>query len=345
VKPAAAWHVYTGTGQPRTDVDLRTDLPEPPPWRSFRGGPALSTPDGEEHDNSRRIGAPGADTAYPADRHEIDMVNAALLLRRPLLVTGGPGTGKTSLAFRVARELSLGPVLTWPITSSSKLRQDGLYEYDAIGRVNANSAKASGVTDEPTDIGNFIHLGPLGTALLPFELPRVLVIDEIDKADLSLPNDLLATLEDGEYRVRELARVARRTPKVVVHTADQGGSAEIVEGRVVCRAFPFIVFTSNREREFPPAFLRRVLQLEMQPPTEEQLASMVAAHFRDASSTSAELIRKFLRRSESEGGLAIDQLLNTVQLATTSTGLTSDRASWERLRDALWHRLSTTGFE
>ncbi|WP_112271945.1 AAA family ATPase [Lentzea terrae] len=341
----AAWHVYTGTGQPRTDVDLRTDLPEPPPWRSFRGGPALSTPDGEEHDNSRRIGAPGADTAYPADRHEIDMVNAALLLRRPLLVTGGPGTGKTSLAFRVARELSLGPVLTWPITSSSKLRQDGLYEYDAIGRVNANSAKASGVTDEPTDIGNFIHLGPLGTALLPFELPRVLVIDEIDKADLSLPNDLLATLEDGEYRVRELARVARRTPKVVVHTADPGGSAEIAEGRVVCRAFPFIVFTSNREREFPPAFLRRVLQLEMQPPTEEQLASMVAAHFRDASSTSAELIRKFLRRSESEGGLAIDQLLNTVQLATTSTGLTSDRASWERLRDALWHRLSTTGFE
>jgi MoxR-like ATPase len=345
VNSTAAWHVYTGTGQPRTDVDLRTDLPEPPPWRSFRGGPALSTPDGEEHDNSRRIGAPGADTAYPADRHEIDMVNAALLLRRPLLVTGGPGTGKTSLAFRVARELSLGPVLTWPITSSSKLRQDGLYEYDAIGRVNANSAKASGVTDEPTDIGNFIHLGPLGTALLPFELPRVLVIDEIDKADLSLPNDLLATLEDGEYRVRELARVARRTPKVVVHTADPGGSAEIAEGRVVCRAFPFIVFTSNREREFPPAFLRRVLQLEMQPPTEEQLASMVAAHFRDASSTSAELIRKFLRRSESEGGLAIDQLLNTVQLATTSTGLTSDRASWERLRDALWHRLSTTGFE
>lgn len=273
------------------------------------------------------------------------MVNAALLLRRPLLMTSGPGTGKTSLAFRVARELLLGPVLTWPITSSSKLRQDGLYEYDAIGRVNANSAKASGVTEEPTDIGNFIHLGALGTALLPFELPRVLVIDEIDKADLSLPNDLLATLEDGEYRVRELARVARRTPKITVHTADPGGGAEIVEGRVVCRAFPFIVFTSDRKREFQPAFLRRVLQLEMPPPTEEQLASMVAAHFRDASSTSAELIRKLLCRSESESGLAIDQLLNTVQLATTSTGLTSDRASGERLRDALWHRLSTTGFE
>ncbi|WP_369809081.1 hypothetical protein [Nocardia sp. NRRL S-836] len=95
----------------------------------------------------------------------------------------------------------------------------------------------------------------------------------------------------------------------------------------------------------PPAFLRRTLQLEMQPPNEERLASMIAAHFRDASSSSADLFRKFLRRGESEGGLAIDQLLNTVQLATTSTGLTSDRASWERLRDALWHRLSTTGFE
>jgi MoxR-like ATPase len=345
VNRSADWHIYTGTGQPRTDVDLRTELPEPPPWRSFRGGPVLPAPGGDDHDNTRRIGTPGADTSYPADRHEVDMVNAALLLRRPLLVTGGPGTGKTSLAFRVARELSLGPVLTWPITSSSKLRQDGLYEYDAVGRVHANSAKASGVVDEPTDIGNFVHLGPLGTALLPYELPRVLVIDEIDKADLALPNDLLAVLEDGEYVVRELARVARRTPKVVVHTADPGGSAEITEGRVRCHAFPFIVFTSNREREFPPAFLRRTLQLEMQPPNEEQLASMVAAHFRNASDSSTELIKKFLRRSESEGGLAIDQLLNTVQLAATSSGLTSDRAAWERLRDALWHRLSTTGFE
>jgi MoxR-like ATPase len=338
------WHIYTGTGQPRTDVDLQSDLPDPPPWRTFAGGPVLPRPTGDDHDNSRRIGTAGADTAYPADRHEIDMVNAALLLRRPLLVTGGPGTGKTSLAYRVARELGLGPVLRWPITSNTKLRQDGLYEYDAIGRVHASSAKASGVVDEPTDIGHFVHLGPLGTALLPYELPRVLVIDEIDKADLSLPNDLLAVLEDGEYLVRELARIARRTPKVTVHTADPGGSAEITEGRVVCRAFPFIVFTSNREREFPPAFLRRTLQLEMQPPNEEQLASMVAAHFRDTSGKSTELIQKFLRRSESEGGLAIDQLLNTVQLAT-SGDLTANRVSWERLRDALWHRLSATGFE
>ncbi|WP_053732578.1 MoxR family ATPase [Nocardia sp. NRRL S-836] len=338
------WHIYTGTGQPCADVDLRTNLPEPPPWRTFGGGPALPLPEGDEHDNSRRIGAPDADSSYPAGRHEIDMVNAALLLRRPLLVTGGPGTGKTSLAYRVARELNLGPVLRWPITSNTKLRQDGLYEYDAIGRVHASSAKASGMTDEPTDIGDFVHLGPLGTALLPYELPRVLVIDEIDKADLSLPNDLLAVLEDGEYLVRELARIARRTPKVTVHTADPGGSAQVVEGRVVCQAFPFIVFTSNREREFPPAFLRRTLQLEMQPPNEEQLASMIAAHFRDVSGNSADLIQKFLRRSESEGGLAIDQLLNTVQLATSGK-LDTDRASWRRLRDALWHRLSTTGFE
>lgn len=338
------WHIYTGTGHPRDDVDLRTDLPGPPPWRSFSGGPALPLPVGDDRDNSRRIGRQGADTAYPAERHEIDMVNAALLLRRPLLVTGGPGTGKTSLAYRVARELALGPVLRWPITSNTKLRQDGLYEYDAIGRVHASSAKASGMVDEPTDIGDFVHLGPLGTALLPYELPRVLVIDEIDKADLSLPNDLLAVLEDGEYLVRELARIARRTPKVTVHTADPGGSAEIIEGRVVCQAFPFIVFTSNREREFPPAFLRRTLQLEMPPPNEDQLASMIAAHFSGASAKSVELVQKFLRRSESEGGLAIDQLLNTVQLATSGK-LDTDRGSWERLRDALWHRLSATGFE
>lgn len=126
------------------------------------------------------------------------MVNAALYLRRPLLVTGNPGTGKTSLAYSVAYELDLGEVLYWPITTRTTLK-DGLYNYDAVGRLQ--DAKLN-PDDSLNRIGKYITLGPLGTALLPSERPRVLLIDEIDKSDVDLPNDLLHVFENGEYTIR-----------------------------------------------------------------------------------------------------------------------------------------------
>lgn len=138
---APAWWVYTGAGQPRPDLDLSRDLPAPPPWRRFNGSPVEPPPPPEGVDADRRLGtAPGP--AIQPDSREVDMTNAALLLRRPLLVTGAPGSGKSTLAYRVARELSLGRVLQWRITSRSTL-QSGLYGYDAIGRAQATSARDS----------------------------------------------------------------------------------------------------------------------------------------------------------------------------------------------------------
>jgi MoxR-like ATPase len=335
------WWIYRGTGRP-LDVDLGQVLPAPPPWRRFDGGPVLPPPPEDHAEPARRLGAVSSLPPDVVDQHEVDMVNAALYLRRPLLVTGRPGTGKSALAYRIARELGLGRVLRWPITSSSSLA-GGLYDYDAIGRVQAAGARRAGVVDTEsevdTDIGNFIQLGPLGTALLPYELPRVLLIDEIDKSDIDLPNDLLAVLEDGEYPIRELARLAKVEPEITVYTDDPGGLATIHGGRVRCRAFPFIVITSNGEREFPPAFLRRCLRLEIREPDIDQLAGMVTAHFQGRQSEhSPDLIRSFVDRSERAGGLAADQLLNAVHLATS--GAYQLDGSWQRLVDALWRRLS-----
>jgi hypothetical protein len=192
--------------------------------------------------------------------------------------------------------------------------------------------------DEGPGIGGFVRLGPLGTALLPYDRPRVLLIDELDKSDIDLPNDLLAVFEDGDFEIPPLARIAATQPEVTVFTHDRGGRATVREGHVQCRAFPVVVVTSNGEREFPPAFLRRCLRLEMPQPNLEQLVSMVAAHFRDVPLRGHDLIREFIATSERAGGLASDQLLNAMHLATS--GVYQQDRNWEVLRDALWQRLN-----
>lgn len=131
-----SWWIYRGTGQPLTDIRLGDILPPPPGWRDFDGGPVLPPVPAENAESDRRLGAVSRATPRQ-DAHDIDMINTALLLRRPLLVTGRPGIGKSTLAYLVARELGLGRVLHWGITSRSTLRS-GLYEYDAIGRAQAS---------------------------------------------------------------------------------------------------------------------------------------------------------------------------------------------------------------
>ncbi|MET9735926.1 MoxR family ATPase [Streptomyces sp. NPDC006458] len=235
-------------------------------------------------------------------------MNAALYLRRPMLVTGAPGSGKSSLAYGVAHELGLGRVLRWPITSRSTLR-DGLYQYDALGRLQ--DANLRGEAGE--DIGRYIRLGPLGTAMLPTRVPRVLLIDEIDKGDTDLPNDLLDVFEEGEFAIPELERVAERQPMVDVYTDDGTGQA-LTSGRVRVRAFPFIVLTSNGERDFPPAFLRRCLRLDLPQPGVEQLMRIVEAHLGpSAVQDGRELIELFVQRQFHET-LSTDQLLNAMYL-------------------------------
>ncbi|HEY0805091.1 MAG TPA: MoxR family ATPase [Pseudonocardiaceae bacterium] len=337
------WRVYHGTG--RTATSPTTALPPPPPWRRFTGTGTVTRPGDDPDEAQRRIGAL-LDRQRQPYQDEVAMVNAAIYLRRPLLVTGRPGTGKSSLAHLIARELGLGPVLRWPVTSRTMLK-DGLYFYDAIGRAQASVGVGRGDTD-PVDIGNYVHLGPLGTALLPYDLPRVLLVDELDKSDIDLPNDLLDVFEEGEYRIPELARLAKRQPEVTVLTHDPDGTAVVRHGRVQCREFPIVVVTSNGEREFPPAFLRRCLQLRVDQPNFEQLGAMVAAHFGATDSIDvARLISDFLQRSGEVGGLASDQLLNAVHLATqlATSGAYQPDDEWEELLRAIWHPLSTAEFE
>ncbi|MEU9892227.1 AAA family ATPase [Streptomyces phaeochromogenes] len=347
------WWIYRGTGEPQHDLDMAHVLPDPPPWRRFEGGPLMGRPPADEAETRRRLGSyvthPSA--AAGAQHHATSMVNAALLLRRPLLVTGRPGTGKSTLAYRISRELRLGRVLRWHITSRTTVRS-GLYEYDAIARVqDAAAAQAAGgrpagesASPEPEqgglpDLGQYLQLGPLGTALLPYAAPRVLLVDELDKSDLDLANDLLSIFEEGFFIIPELLRARRRHPSVTVMTDDQA-TAEIIGGVVTCSAFPLVVMTSNGDRDFPPAFLRRCLVLHMDDPDRDRLTSMVAAHFDEnvAQAVSGGLIQRFLERRREGRTLSVDQLLNAVSLVTSERVSERDE-SLHDVVEALWHRL------
>jgi len=263
-------------------------------------------------------------------------VNAALRLRRPLLVTGAPGTGKTSLAYSIAFELWLGPVLTWLITSRSTLSQ-GLYDYDVLGRVNdmnladradrhaaqsaepSDRAEAKQPRDAASDIGRYITLGPLGDALLPRKRPRVLLIDEIDKCDMDLPGDLLHVFERGYYEIPELVREQRED--IPVRYADGEGTIDIRRGRVKCYEFPLVVLTSNEERDFPPAFRRRCLHLRLEPPGVDDLTAIAREMLKgmpenqDLKADESLEIANFITRRGPQGReLATDQLLNLLFL-------------------------------
>ena len=301
------WKIFQGNNT----ENKNWDLPKPPSWRDFNNS---------NSDPKKRR----AET-FQARPEEIELVNAALYLRRPLLVTGKPGTGKTSLAYAVAYELGLGEVLHWPITTRTTLK-DGLYSYDAIGRLQDAKDKDK---DNLAEIGKYINLGSLGTALLPSEKPRVLLIDEIDKSDIDLPNDLLHIFEEGEFEIPELRRIADKLDQVEVQTAYKDQKATIEKGRIRCTSFPFVILTSNGERDFPPPFLRRCIRLNIQEPDKKELERIVKAHLQlddKLPEIADKLIDQFLNKRQN-GELATDQLLNAVYLVTrenSPTGTTKD---------------------
>jgi MoxR-like ATPase len=332
--------VFLDCGRPHPAI--RELLPGPPPWRTFADpppyDPAWEPPRPPDPDLRRRLG-PADRRGGTLGRTQVELVNAAILLRRPLLVSGKPGSGKSSLPYSIAHELGLGRVLRWPVTSRSTLT-DGLYAYDAVGRLQEAGMRAGFLAPhaprgrhapgedrptpthrppspgEPDDIGRFLRLGPLGTALLPYRHPRVLLIDEIDKSDLEFPGDLLNVMEDGEFGIPELARIKSESSEVAVSTDDPDGAAVIHRGRVHCSAFPIIVMTSNGEREFPPAFYRRCIRLDLVDPGPDELRRIVEAQLGEATAAAADaLIGDFLRRrDEGDRPIATDQLLNAVYL-------------------------------
>lgn len=333
------WFVFRGTGEPHDGVDR---LPAPPPWRDFDGSPLVSGPPDLGAESTRRLGSDAAmGSAGLAWRPaELEMINAALYLRRPLLVTGEPGAGKSTLAHALAHELGLGRVLHWPVVSRTTLRE-GLYSYDAIARLQDVQLAREGGEDHTRDIGRYLRLGPLGTALLPYEKPRVLLVDELDKSDIDLPNDLLNALEEGEFTIPELQRLQAVQEAVEVDT-DDDTRAEVTKGKIRCRAFPVVVMTSNGERDFPVPLLRRCLRLELSSPKDDawgtgRLRSMVRAHFgEDDAEANDVLIRQFLQSRP--GALrTADQLLNAIYLTQEAVrGNESDR---QRLAELLMRPL------
>ena len=186
--------------------------------------------------------------AYIAPPDLAVAVSAAITLERPLLVKGEPGTGKTELARQVAASLGL-PILEWNVKSTTRAQQ-GLYEYDAVSRLRDSQLGEARVHD----IGNYIRKGKLWQAF-EAEAKVVLLIDEIDKADIEFPNDLLQELDRMEFHVYETGATIR------------------------ARHRPVVVITSNNEKELPDAFLRRCFFHYIRFPDAETLKRIVDVHF------------------------------------------------------------------
>jgi len=191
-------------------------------------------------------------------------VNAAVALQRPLLVKGEPGTGKTELARQVAAALGM-PLIEWHVKSTTKAQQ-GLYEYDAVSRLRDSQLGDARVHD----VAHYIRRGKLWQAF-EAETRVVLLIDEIDKADIEFPNDLLQELDRMEFHVYETGQT------------------------VTARQRPVVIITSNNEKELPDAFLRRCFFHYIRFPDAETLATIVRVHFPDIKDAllSAALTRFF----------------------------------------------------
>ena len=203
---------------------------------------------------------PGKDTAmsetfqgsqdYVASEELMRAVNIAMVLQKPLLIKGEPGTGKTVLAEAIAKSLGK-ELIIWNIKSTTKA-QDGLYVYDVVQRLYDSQFGGEGVDD----IEKYVKLGKLGEAFAAQE-QVILLIDEIDKADLEFPNDLLWELDRMEFHIPETGRT------------------------VTAKHRPIVIITSNAEKELPDAFLRRCVFHYIEFPDRELMAEIVNVHFQD----------------------------------------------------------------
>jgi MoxR-like ATPase len=212
--------------------------------------------------NTGKSGYQGSND-YIASRPLMEIVNVSIILGKPLVIKGEPGTGKTLLAHSISRALGK-KLLIWHIKSTTKAK-DGLYVYDTIQRLNDARFKDRDISD----IRQYIKLGKLGQAFAADE-QVVLLIDEIDKADIEFPNDLLNELDEMSFHIHELDEEVR------------------------ARHRPIVVITSNSEKELPDAFLRRCVFYYIEFPDEEMMERIVRVHYPDIEDKlMREAIKKF----------------------------------------------------
>lgn len=319
------WYIYTGDKE-KKGIDLNTlnEIAPAPSWRKSKQS--------------------SHDIIYLPSEEELAVVNASIYLRRPLLLTGKPGTGKSSLAYAIADELGL-ELHHWAINSKSTL-EDGLYSYDAISRLQEAQLKKIQGDSTEEDITNYLRLAPLGKAFASNK-KCVLLIDELDKSDIDLPNDLLHILEEKKFEID----VLKRYTKVSVNLGTVKEPIVIQKGEkeIEIDNFPIIIMTSNGERDFPSAFMRRCLHHNMELPNEMRLIEIVTKHLQLTEGDSRldaieEIVREFIAKRDGSGingkktELATDQLLNALYLRLNGS-INLNLNQNNILKDVIWRSL------